>query len=321
VLVVLGIGTAQFVARRFCAPIQAMAAVAKQLAQGNLHARVDVQSTDEVGQLAESLNQMADELSQSHAQLEARILERTTELEEKNQHLEVARASLLRSNEDLQQFAYVASHDLQEPLRAVSGYCQLLQSKLEDTADEDVKSFLGHATDGAKRMKALIDSLLDFARVETRGDGMELTDTGAAVAEAIANLGAAIEASGAQIDVPELPELIADRGQLVRLFQNLIGNAIKFRGDAIPQVEVAVEDQGEHWLFSVCDNGIGIDSKYAGRIFVIFQRLHTRTAYPGTGLGLAIAKRIVERHGGRIWMESQVGKGSKFLFTISKRRE
>jgi light-regulated signal transduction histidine kinase (bacteriophytochrome) len=170
-------------------------------------------------------------------------------------------------------------------------------------------------------MKALIDSLLDFARVETRGNAMELTDTGAAVAEATANLGAAIEASGAQISVPELPELVADRGQLVRLFQNLIGNAIKFRGDAIPQVEVAVEDQGEHWLFSVRDNGIGIDPTYADRIFVIFQRLHTRTAYPGTGLGLAIAKRIVERHGGRIWMESQIGKGSKFLFTISKGRE
>ncbi|MDA1053465.1 MAG: ATP-binding protein [Planctomycetota bacterium] len=231
-----------------------------------------------------------------------------------------AKDALERSNQDLQQFAYVASHDLQEPLRAVSGYCQLLQSKLGDDADEEVKMFLGHATDGARRMKALIDSLLDFARVEIRGNSMELTDTGAAVKEALANLGQAIEASEANVNVSEMPNVVADRGQLVRLFQNLIGNAIKFRGGTPPHVDVAIEDQGDHWLFSVRDNGIGIDPQYAERIFVIFQRLHTRNAYPGTGLGLAITKRIVERHGGKIWMDSQVGTGSTFLFTIPKQR-
>ncbi len=317
-LVVLGIGIAQLVARRFCAPIQVMAAVAKQLAQGNFQARIDLQSTDEVGQLAESLNRMADELSQSHAQLEARILERTNELEQNNRHLANATAALERSNQDLQQFAYVASHDLQEPLRAVSGYCQLLQSRLSENADEDVRVFLTHATDGAKRMKALIDSLLDFARVETRGNTMELIDSRACVEEALANLSSTIEASGTQVNVAELPSLIADRGQLVRLFQNLIGNAIKFCDHRPPQVDVTAVEQEDRWLFSVQDNGIGIETRYADRIFIIFQRLHTRTEYPGTGLGLAIAKRIVERHGGTIWMESRLGEGSTFRFTISK---
>jgi signal transduction histidine kinase len=319
VLVVLGIVIAQLVARRFCAPIQAMAGVAKQLAQGNLAARVEVQSADEVGELAESLNQMADELSLSHAQLESRIAERTSELEQNNQQLELAKAALEQSNQDLQQFASVASHDLQEPLRAVSGYCQLLQSKLGDHPDNDVKTFLEHAIDGAKRMKALIDSLLDFARVGTRGDSMELIDTRVAVEEALANLGPAIEDSGAQVNVGELPQLFADCGQLVRLFQNLIGNAIKFRSERRPRVDITAEEHDEHWLFCVRDNGIGIESRYADRIFVIFQRLHTRDEYPGTGLGLAITKRIVERHGGKIWMESRVDAGSAFLFTIFKR--
>jgi signal transduction histidine kinase len=241
------------------------------------------------------------------------------ETQRRSEELARAKEALERSNADLQQFAYVASHDLQEPLRAVAGYCQLLQKKLSDNADEDVQTFLGHATDGARRMKALIDSLLDFARLDSRRNSMELTDTGAAVEEALANLGPMIQDSGAQVNVAELPPLIADRGQLVRLFQNLIGNAIKFRGDRRPQVGVTAEEHDEHWLFSVRDNGIGIESRYADRIFVIFQRLHTRDEYPGTGLGLAISKRIVERHGGTIRMESQVGEGTTFRFTIAKR--
>lgn len=241
------------------------------------------------------------------------------ETQRRSEELARAKEALERSNADLQQFAYVASHDLQEPLRAVAGYCQLLQKKLNDNADEDVQTFLSHATDGARRMKALIDSLLDFARLDSRRNSMELTDAGAAVEEALANLGPTIQDSGAQVNVAELPPLIADHGQLVRLFQNLIGNAIKFRGERPPQVEITVEEQEDRWLFAVRDNGIGIAARYADRIFVIFQRLHTQDEYPGTGLGLAIAKRIVERHGGTIRMESQVGEGTTFRFTIAKR--
>lgn len=229
-----------------------------------------------------------------------------------------AKEALERSNHDLQQFAYVASHDLQEPLRAVAGYCQLLGTKLGDNDDQDVKTFLGHATEGAKRMQSLINNLLDYARVETKGNTMELTDTRAAVDEALANLGVPIQESAAEINVGELPHVVADSGQLVRLFQNLIGNAIKFRGDRPLRVDVKAEDDDQRWLFSIRDNAIGIDPQNVEKVFVIFQRLHTRNAYPGTGLGLAITKRIVERHGGRIWIESEVGKGSTFLFTIPK---
>jgi len=218
VLVVLGIGTAQFVARRFCAPIQAMAAVAKQLAQGNLHARVDVQSTDEVGQLAESLNQMADELSQSHAQLEARILERTTELEEKNQHLEVARASLLRSNEDLQQFAYVASHDLQTPLRGIAGFAQFLErdyrGRLDDTADH----YIDRIVASVKRMQTLIGDVLDYSRVDSRARPFEPTDLNEICRDALAILDSSLADSGGEVIVEELPIVRGDRAQLTQLF-------------------------------------------------------------------------------------------------------
>lgn len=251
------------------------------------------ESADALAQVNQKLQRYVDEISQSKEALE-------------------------RSNADLQQFAYVASHDLQEPLRAVSGYCQLLEKKLGDHADKDVQTYLGHATDGSRRMKALIDSLLEFARVETRGDSMNLIRLGPVVDEAVANLKTAIEACGAQVVVASMPGVVADRGQMVRLFQNLISNAIKFRGETPPQINVTVDDQSDHWQFSVRDNGIGIDPRFSDKIFVIFQRLHTRIAYPGTGLGLAITKRIVERHGGKIWLESVPGSGSTFIFTIPK---
>ena len=234
------------------------------------------------------------------------------------QQAEAAKNALERSNSDLQQFAYIASHDLQEPLRAVSGYCQLLEMKLGDDPDEEVRTFLGHATDGATRMQSLINSLLDYARVETAGKDFELVDVNEAVSEALANLKVAVEESSAEVSLEGMPTVSGDRDQLVRLFQNLIGNAIKFRGDAPPRVRVAAQERADHWLFCVSDNGIGIEPKHAERIFMIFQRLHTRTDYPGTGLGLAITKRIVERHGGKIWLESQAGAGSDFLFTIAK---
>lgn len=238
--------------------------------------------------------------------------------EERAEELAKAKMALERSNADLQQFAYVASHDLQEPLRAVAGYCQLLESTLGDHSAEDVRTFLTHASDGARRMQALINSLLDYARVETRGSEFRLVDTNDALTDALDNLRVTIDENSVDVSRTDLPTVHGDRDQLIRVFQNLVGNAIKFCGENTPRVDVGAEETSDHWRFSVRDNGIGIDPEYAERIFVIFQRLHTRTEYPGTGLGLAITKRIVERHGGRIWLESQLGDGSTFLFTIPK---
>lgn len=242
------------------------------------------------------------------------------EIERERQAAALAKAkeALELSNADLQQFAYVASHDLQEPLRAVAGYCQLLGTKLQDSLDEDVQTFLGHATDGAKRMQALINSLLDYARVETRGKDFEVVDMNEAIREAVLNLKVGIEESAADVTHDRMPTVCGDRDQIVRLFQNLIGNGIKFRGDEAPQIRVEVEESSDKWRFSVRDNGIGLEQQYADKIFIIFQRLHTRNQFPGTGLGLAITKRIVERHGGRIWVESKLGEGSVFYFTLPK---
>ncbi|QDV43710.1 Phytochrome-like protein cph1 [Stieleria neptunia] len=240
------------------------------------------------------------------------------ELERERQADALAKAkeALERSNADLQQFAYVASHDLQEPLRAVAGHCQLLEMALADNSDERVNKFLRHAVDGAKRMQQLINNLLDYSRVQSRGREMVAVDMHGVVDDAMKNLAVAIEEHDAVIQIDDLPRIKGDRGQLVQLFQNLIGNAIKFCGDDAPSLRIAAEREADRWRFSVRDNGIGLEAEYQDRIFVIFQRLHGRSQYPGTGLGLAIAKRIVERHGGRIWVQSEPGSGSTFFFTL-----
>jgi PAS domain S-box-containing protein len=230
---------------------------------------------------------------------------------------------LRRSNTELEQFAYVASHDLQEPLRMVASYTQLLARRYEGRLDPEADEFIAYAVDGANRMQKLINDLLTYSRVGTRGRELKPTDSQAAFEAARANLRRAIEEAGAEVVcLGELPTVVGDHTQLVQLFQNLISNAIKFSGqeEEVPRVEVGakrlVGPQEEEWLFWVRDNGIGIEERYKERIFRIFQRLHGKDEYGGTGIGLAVCKKIVERHGGRIWVDSEVGEGSTFYFTL-----
>lgn len=225
-------------------------------------------------------------------------------------------ANLERSNTDLQQFAYVASHDLFEPLRMITSYLQLLGQKYQGQLDAQAQAFIGYALDGARRMDALIRDLLAYSRVDMRGRPLEPTDSEQILGAAIANLKVAIEESGATITHSRLPKVQADGIQLTQVFQNLLGNALKFRGSKTPHLEVNAHRRDHHWLFLVRDNGIGIEARDFERIFVIFQRLHTRQEYAGTGIGLAICKKIIERHGGRIWVESTPGEGSTFFFTL-----
>lgn len=239
-----------------------------------------------------------------------------TELIKTRQDLEKSVAELGRSNVDLQQFAYVASHDLQEPLRMVSSYTQLLAKRYRGQLDADADEFIAYAVDGATRMQKLIQDLLAYSRVSTDSQPFEPTPMGAVLSYAMDNLLSAIKESRAVITHDRLPTVRGDAKQLAQVFQNLLSNAIKFHGDQPPRIHISAQRREQEWLFSVRDQGIGIDPQFAGRIFVIFQRLHTRTEYPGTGIGLAICKKIIERHGGRMWVESELGKGATFWFSI-----
>jgi len=234
----------------------------------------------------------------------------------------LARSSeaLERSNKELEQFAYVASHDLQEPLRMISSYVQLLKRRYADNLDSDANEFIDFAVDGAERMKILIKDLLAFSRIGTKGEEFKITSTQTILEEILSNLEISIKGNNVVITNDPLPDLVVDRTQIMQLFQNLISNAIKYRGDESPKIHIEVQDKYTEWLFCFRDNGIGIEQKYADQIFVIFQRLHGKGEYSGTGIGLSIAKRIVERHGGQIWVESEPGKGSAFKFTIPKHK-
>jgi len=244
-----------------------------------------------------------------------------TELNRAHEELRQSIENLERSNSDLEQFAYVASHDLQEPLRMVSSYTQLLAERYGDKLDDDARDFIGYAVDGSIRMQTLINDLLQYARVGTRGREFAPTDTREPLDRALATLQSRVEESGAVVSIGDLPTVLADEAQITQLFQNLLGNAIKFAktGEA-PHIDVSASWKNGEWIFSVADSGVGIDPKYQERVFEIFQRLHSRSEYSGTGIGLAVCKRIIERHGGRIWVASELGQGATFKFSLPGQR-
>lgn len=240
-------------------------------------------------------------------------------LEKTNTYLEEIAINLKRSNEDLRQFAYAASHDLQEPIRMISSYLQLIERRYKNQLDAEALEFIDFAVSGAKRMQVLINDLLAYSRVNTQQKPMTENDLNAILGIVLHTLDAKIKETGAFIQINDLPKVYIDASQFIRLFQNLLENALKFKKpDSSPVIHVFAEDKGTYWQFGVRDNGIGIDPEFAHKIFVIFQRLHTRQEYPGTGIGLAVCKKIVERHNGEIWVESEVGEGTVFYFTLSK---
>ena len=215
----------------------------------------------------------------------------------------------------MEQFAYVASHDLQEPLRMITSYLQLLQRRYQGKLDEKADKYIYFAVDGASRMQVLINDLLEFSRVTTKAGESEPTDSEFILNQVISNLELFITQNKAIISHCSLPEVMADSTQLAQVFQNLIVNGIKYHSEEVPKIHISAERKASEWHFSVQDNGIGIDPQYSEKIFEVFKRLHNKEEYPGTGIGLAVCKKIVERHGGRIWVESELGKGSTFYFT------
>jgi light-regulated signal transduction histidine kinase (bacteriophytochrome) len=239
-----------------------------------------------------------------------------TERKKTEKELHTLTEELKRSNADLEQFAYSASHDLQEPLRSIEGFIRLLSKRYKGKLDVKADEFIEFTIEGVQRMQLLIKDLLEYSQIGTKNKNFSLVDISMPLALALANMQRSIEEKRAEVTYDTLPRVLADSSQLSRLFQNLIGNAIKFHGNRSPNIHISAELKGEEWIFSVSDNGIGIDPENFERIFTVFQRLHAREKYEGTGIGLAICKKIVERHGGRIWVVSEPGKGTTFHFTL-----
>jgi signal transduction histidine kinase len=269
----------------------------------------------ELKDLTAAFNVMSVNLSKERELLEARVQERTKELAAAEKESKDYAARLEESNRDLQHFAFVASHDLQEPLRMVASFLKLLERNYKGRLDADADEFIHYALDGANRMRNMILGLLDYSRVQSRGGPVETLDCEALLGEVLNDLKISIEESGAKITHGHLPGIPADRPQMQRVFQNLISNAVRFRGTDAPRIHISAERKEGEWVFSVKDNGIGIAPDYCERIFLLFQRAHNKSI-SGDGMGLALCRRIVQRHGGRIWVSSAVGEGSTFFFSI-----
>jgi signal transduction histidine kinase len=286
-------------------PVYVIAAEARRVADGDFGHEVVQTGPREIRGLAADVNSMR-----------VRILQELSAVREANEALAEHAAELQRSNSELEQFAYIASHDLQEPLRKVTSFCQLLQRRYGGQLDERADQYIEFAVDGAKRMQVLINDLLAFSRVGRSGPALGLVACDMALAGATANLSAQIDQVGAVIEAGPLPVARAQLTLMTAVFQNLLGNALKFKGDGPPRIVVTAERDAAFWSFSVTDNGIGIEPQYADRVFLIFQRLHDKAAYPGTGIGLAMCRKIIEYFGGRIWLDTGVADGARFCFTL-----
>ena len=291
-------------------PLHHLAAQARQVAGGDFEHEVTVRGPREVTHLAADVNTMRE-----------RILEELSATQETNAVLQARAFELQRSNSELEQFAYVASHDLQEPLRKVASFTQLLQRRYAGKLDARADQYIEFAVDGAKRMQALINDLLAYSRVGRSDREPALVSSDVALTQARANLAEQIEQTGATIETGHLPLVLAEMPLLIAVFQNLLSNALKFSGTRTPRVVITVRRDEPFWLFSFSDNGIGIEPEYAERIFVIFQRLHERSAYEGTGIGLAMTRKIIEYFGGRIWLDTTVAEGTRFYFTLPMPQE
>jgi light-regulated signal transduction histidine kinase (bacteriophytochrome) len=288
-------------------PIARLAHDVREVARGEFERPLEPSGPSEIEELGHDVDTMR-----------ARIVAEVGALRDAERALIDQARELQRSNEELEQFAYVASHDLQEPLRKVASFTQMLQRRYAGELDERADRYIEFAVDGARRMQDLINDLLEFSRVGRMTRPHERIPVRELVDSATARIGALVDESGAEIVVDgELPVVEGDRGLLTTVFQNLIGNGIKFRGEAPPRVEIHAEPDGRFHRFAITDNGIGVDDEYAERIFVIFQRLHTRDAYEGTGIGLAMCRKIIEYHGGRIMLApAEGGRGARFVFTL-----
>ncbi len=330
---VVAMVTASLIARRLGDPIDSLMEYVRHASAGDYSGNVERYRFEEIDELAQGVQSMVravsdreaelaaaqKELTASHEQLEMRndqLRQEALQLEHAQEALEAAVEDLKRSNRDLQQFAYVASHDLQEPLRMIASYVELLRRRYQGNLDSDADDFIGFAVDGATRMQMMIQDLLDFSRVHTKGKPFAPVSLASVVESALANLQRSIGETGAEVECSELPTVMADHGQLARALQNLIGNSIKFRrADVPPRIAITAEHVGSTWEISVADNGIGINPSHADEVFDIFRRLEDRAEYPGTGIGLAVTKRIIERHGGSIRVEP-MESGSKLVFTL-----
>ena len=291
-------------------PLHLLAAQVRQVADGDFSREVTVRGAREVTSLAADVNTMRE-----------RILQELSATQGMNAELQAHAEELQRSNSELEQFAYIASHDLQEPLRKVVSFSQLLQRRYAGQLDARADQYIEFAVDGAKRMQALINDLLAYSRVDRSAREPVLVSSDAALTQARANLADLIEETGATVETGHLPLVLAEQPLLIAVFQNLLSNSLKFGGEKPPRIVITVRRDEPFWLFSFSDNGLGIEPEFAERIFVIFQRLHERSAYPGTGIGLSMTRKIIEYFGGRIWLDTAYSDGARFLFTLPMPQE